>query len=288
MTRRSASSGRLRHHWAAPAAASVPRRLDRSDEPGVLKPADTARVGATCAAHHPSCVRWEDELLATTAHELRLPLAHIKGFVSTLLRTDVDWDEPTRRDFLAEIDLETDRLTHLVERLLAASVPIRPLTPPGPAERTLVSPAALVEGGLHRVRGLLGDHTVEADLPGWLPSLRVDVEAIERVLANLLQNAARYSPPGGRIAISAWLASLEAIEIVVDDEGPGIPEDERPHVFERFFRGRATRSTVEGHGLGLAICQAIVLAQGGDIRVDDAPGGGARFRVRLPIEVASP
>jgi signal transduction histidine kinase len=263
MTRRSASSVRLTHRWAATAAVSVARRLDRSNKPGVLKPADAARARAACAAQ-PSCLPWGDELLATTAHELRLPLAH-----------------------MAEIDLETDRLTHLVERLLEAAVPIRTPTAPGPAERTLVGPAALVEGGLHRVRGLLGDHTVEVDLPRWLPSVRVDVDAIERVLANLLQNAARYSPPHGRIAISAWLASFEAIEIAVDDEGPGIPEDERPHVFERFFRGRATRSTLGGHGLGLAICQAIVLAHGGDIRVDDAPGGGARFRVRLPVQLAS-
>jgi signal transduction histidine kinase len=228
-----------------------------------------------------------DELLAATAHELRLPLSHIKGFVSTLRRTDVAWDEATRLDFLAEIEVEADRLAHLINQLLDAATDGRTLAAQTPAQRTAISPAALVEGGLHRVRAMLREHSVRVDMPAWLPSVRVDADAIERVLANLLQNAAKYSLRRGGIGISARLVDFATLEIAIDDDGPGIPEPERTHIFERFVRGRATGLTVAGHGLGLAISRAIVQAHGGDIGVSDAPGGGARFTLRLPIEHAA-
>lgn len=123
------------------------------------------------------------------------------------------------------------------------------------------------------------------DVPDWLPSVRVDVDAIERLLANLLQNAARYSPQHGQIHISAQVLDLGTLELTIDDEGPGVPIHLRKRIFEPFFRHR---SDVPGHGLGLAICRAIVRAHGGTIEVGDSPGGGARFAVRLPIEIANP
>jgi two-component system, OmpR family, sensor histidine kinase KdpD len=281
MTTQSAASNNLSFLWATPACAEVTRRLPRDGHRMRLKPVDAAVPQSL------SYLAARDELLAATAHELRLPLTHIKGFVSSLRRTDVEWDEPTRRDFLAEIEIESDRLTQLVEQLLEAADPGRTATAPRAAAGTATSPAALVEGGLHRVRSLLGGRSVQVDMPAWLPNVLVDADALERVLANLLQNAATYSPPRGRIGISARLVDFEALELVVDDEGPGIPEEERAHIFDRYVRGRATPSTAAGHGLGLAICQAIVQAHGGGIRVDDAPGGGARFTIRLPVEHAS-
>jgi len=125
---------------------------------------------------------------------------------------------------------------------------------------------------------------VRVEMPAWLPSVRVDVDAIERVVANLLQNAAKYSPPHGHIDISAQLVDFGTLELAVDDEGPGVPLADRERIFEPFFRNQPD---VPGHGLGLAICEAIVQAHGGNIRVGDSPSGGAHFSIRLPIELAS-
>jgi two-component system sensor histidine kinase KdpD len=120
-----------------------------------------------------------------------------------------------------------------------------------------------------------------------VPPVRVDVEAVERVFANLLQNAAKYSPALGHIEVSARLVGYEALDINIDDEGPGVPEHEREVIFDPYVRGSSGLSGVAGHGLGLAISQAIVQSHGGHIRVSDAPTGGARFTVRLPVELAS-
>ena len=268
----------LRSLWATHASADVVPRLPRDVERVQLKPADAA------ASDGLSYLSEGDQLLAAAAHELRLPLSHIKGFVSTLRRSDVEWDETTRRDFLAEIEIETDRLTQLVEKLLATSSPGQAGPTSTAVERTPTDPAALVQGGLHRVRGLLRDHTVRVDMPAWLPSVRVDVDAIERVVANLLQNAAKYSAKHGHIDVSAQLVDFGTLELAVADEGPGVPPEDRELIFEPFFRNRPD---VPGHGLGLAICEAIVQAHGGNIRVGDSPSGGARFAIRLPIELAS-
>ena len=244
----------------------------------LLEPVDAAALNSL------SMLAPRDELLAAAAHELRLPLTHIKGFLSTLRRTDVEWDEATRGDFLAEIEAETDRLASLVSKLLDTSASRQTEIASAP-DRTTADPAALVRGGLHRVRGFVGGRVVRVDVPDWLPSVRVDVDAIERLLANLLQNAARYSPPHGQIHISAQVLDLGTLELTIDDEGPGVPIHLRKRIFEPFFRHR---SDVPGHGLGLAICRAIVRAHGGTIEVGDSPGGGARFSVRLPIEIANP
>jgi two-component system, OmpR family, sensor histidine kinase KdpD len=274
------ASDSLSFLWAIPPSAAAVRHLPRDGRPIGLKPLDTASP----VPDNPSLLTAPDELLAATAHELRLPLSHIKGFVSSLRRNDVEWDEATRREFLAEIEIETDRLTQLVEQLLDGAAPGRMADVQTAAGRTAINPKALVEGGLHRVRGMLGDHVVRAHMPAWLPDVRVNPDAIERVLANLLQNAAKYSPPGGLITISARLVDFDALELALDDEGPGVPVEEREHIFEPFFR---SQPMVPGHGLGLAICQAIVQEHGGRIRVGDAPGGGARFSILLPVELAS-
>jgi two-component system sensor histidine kinase KdpD len=225
-------------------------------------------------------------VLSATAHELRLPLSHIKGFVSTLLRPDVAWDEDTKREFLAQIERETDRLSLLVEDLM------EPTTAPHrrarSQQRTPRAPVALVAGGMDRVRGLLGSRSVEVDVPADLPMVEVDASAIERVIANLLHNALKYAPSDSHIrlagrAIDGWL------ELSVEDDGPGIPTRHREQIFRRFFRGPAAQASGRpGSGLGLAICLSIVSAHGGRIWADARPGGGTRFTVVLPLAAADP
>ena len=224
-----------------------------------------------------------EEILAATAHELRLPLSHIKGFVSSLQRTDVEWDEQTRREFITEIDLATDHLTGLVDSLLAARAPGVDGKPC--PDMTFTEPAAVLEGAFNRV-GLPGKRPLRIDVPSTLPSIRMNASQMERVVVNLVENAIKYSPSGTPIGVSARVTRDGELRLSVEDEGPGVPVADRERIFEPFFRNQmARKSNVPGHGLGLAICQSIVLAHGGRIEVNDRPGSGACFSVFLPAPV---
>jgi two-component system, OmpR family, sensor histidine kinase KdpD len=226
-------------------------------------------------------VRAHHEGLAAVAHELRLPLSHIKGFVTSLRRADVEWDEEMRSEFLAEIDLETDRLAQLVESLLVASAPDGSIA--RVPNLVFTDPATVVDGALHRIRGLLAGRFLRRKMTSSLPAVRMDASQMERVLANLLQNAIKYSPPGSPIGVSARTTRRGELEFTIDDQGPGILAEDRERIFEPFFRKQtAKQSNVPGNGLGLAICQSIVLAHGGHMRVSVRRGGGARFSVFLP------
>jgi hypothetical protein len=108
---------------------------------------------------------------------------------------------------------------------------------------------------------------------------------MERVLANLLQNAIKYSPQGTSLSVSARITDDGELELSVDDEGPGIPAEQRERIFSPFFRAQtAVRSKIPGYGIGLAICRSTVLAHGGRIVVTDRPGGGTRFSVLIPAQ----
>ena len=220
-----------------------------------------------------------DDVLAAAFHELRTPLSHIKGFVSALRQGDVEWDEATRADFLAEVEREADRLASLIGDLLDLSRLER-----GGLERAPVRPAALVAGGLDRVRGLLADRPLELRVPPDLPPVWADAPQLERVLANLLENAAKYSPPGSPIAVSAAPLPGRRLELAVEDRGPGIPEPLLERVFDQFFRAPGPADhPVAGTGLGLSIARSIVLAHGGRIRAENRPDGGARLVISLPL-----
>jgi signal transduction histidine kinase len=232
-------------------------------------------------------VRVREEFLATTSHELRTPLSEIKGFVTTLLRTDVEWDQPTRQDFLREIDNDADRLDALISDLLDMSR----LVSGGSQnfERAPTAPAVLVSCGVDRVRGRLFNAVVEIDRGlGTLPAVWVDPRRIEQVFANLVENAIKYAP-GSAIRISGAVADAgRMVDLWVEDEGPGIPADDLAHIFDRFYRGwSAERSDAPGTGLGLAIARTIVEGHGGQIRAENRPGGGARFVLSLPAASAA-
>jgi len=111
----------------------------------------------------------------------------------------------------------------------------------------------------------------------------MDASQMERLLANVIDNAVKYSPAGTAIGVSARITGFAELELAVEDEGPGVPLADRERIFEPFFRMRmAEQSEVSGHGLGLAICKSIALTHGGRIQVSERPGGGARFSVFLP------
>lgn len=244
----------------------------------------TVRAEASTSNRAPVAIRTgstTDCLLSATAHELRLPLSHIKGFVSSLRRSDIVWDEDTRNDFLLQIESETDRLAKLVDDLMDRSTPNHRQT--RHVHTMATPPAALVAGGLDRVRGLLDGRSIEVAVPPDLPLVDVDAPAIERVLANLLHNALKYAPADSHIRLDAQLAN-GALELRVEDDGPGIRSTDREQIFHRFFRApEAESSGRPGNGLGLAICLSIVSAHGGRIWADARAGGGTRFTVSLPL-----
>ena len=226
-------------------------------------------------------VRVRDDFLATTSHELRTPLSHIKGFVSTLRMNDVEWDEETRAEFLAEIEHESDRLSSLIGDLLDMSrIESGAL---GSADRAPTTMAALVERGLSRVRGSIGTQRLVLDVPDDLPLVSVSPSRVEHVVANLLENAAKFSPKDGVIRVCAATVHGD-LELRVEDEGPGIPPEHLERVFDKFFRGRSTeQSGIPGTGLGLAICRGLIRAEGGRIWAETRDEGGARFTIALPI-----
>jgi PAS domain S-box-containing protein len=224
-------------------------------------------------------VRVRDEFLAATSHELRTPLAHIKGFASTLRQVDVEWDEPTRQDFLAEIEHEADRLTRLIANVLDIS---RVESGALPNDRSLTHARALLLAALERVRPLLGDRLVSIEADPSLPELSVDSAQLEGVFANLLENAAKYTPQGSPLRVSAE-ALDGGLVLRVEDEGPGIPPEDLERIFQKFVRGPGLPASIPGTGLGLAICRGIVNANGGRIWAENRPASGAAFVVWIPL-----
>ena len=224
--------------------------------------------------------RLKDEFISMVSHELRTPLHHIKGFATTLLQTDVEWDPETQRDFLESINRESDRLSNLVEKILHLSR----LEAEGlPMEKEWWRVEDIVDGALQRRRSLVADREVRLALAPDLPSLYVDGREIEVVLINLLENAVKYSEPGTPITVGAELQG-EDVVFWVADQGVGIPEEHQAQIFERFYRVDGTRRRVSGTGLGLAICKRIVEAHGGRIWVESEPGVGSTFYFSLPVE----
>jgi two-component system, OmpR family, sensor histidine kinase KdpD len=225
------------------------------------------------------------ETVAAVAHDLKLPLSHIKGFVSSLRRDDLDWDEQTRHEFLAEIEHEVDRLAQMLDGLVRSQA--LGARKQRVQKREPTDPASIVNGALQRAQAVLDERPIRVETAPNLPRVCVDAGQLERLLMNLLQNAVKYSPASAPIGICARLHGPDELELAVEDEGPGIPSQDQKRVFEPFFRNKAAaQSDVPGHGLGLAICQSIALAHSGRMGVTNRPRG-TRFSVFLPVQTTA-
>jgi two-component system sensor histidine kinase KdpD len=220
--------------------------------------------------------RLRTALLNSVSHDLRTPLASIKASASSLLSPDVQWDEAERRQFLATIDVETDRLTRLVHNLLDMSRIEAGALDPLLTETTV---GDLVGPVIRRARAA-SRQRVDIDVPEGLPPVLVDLVRIDQVLTNLLDNARKYAG-NGPVAVTARAAGGE-VEIRVADRGPGIPAPERERVFDQFYRLKGGGKRPEGTGMGLAICRGIARAHGGGLWVETTPGGGSTFVLSLP------
>jgi signal transduction histidine kinase len=227
----------------------------------------------------------KSQLLSTVSHELRTPLAAIKGYSTALLRFGPRIRGAERREFLESIDRSTDRLSALIEDLLTAQ---RLEAGALPIQAEQLDVAALAREATSEIAARTTFHHFLCELPDGLPSVRGDGRRVRQVLLNLLDNAVKYSPEGGDIAVRAEAVDGEVL-VSVRDQGLGISPDELARVFERFHRVESGQhQTARGTGLGLAICEGLVEAQGGRIWAESAGlGQGSVFHFTLPRWPAS-
>ena len=222
--------------------------------------------------------RMQDEFVSTVSHELRTPLGFIKGYATTLLRQDAEWDTTTRIEFLRIIDEEADRLRELIDNLLDSSR-LESGAIGMTREATRIAP--LLRSVAERAQAAYPEMALRVEAPDGLPILEIDSTRIAQVLDNLLSNAAKYAP-GAPVELRARREG-EAMLIEVEDRGPGIAAEHMSQMFQRFYRVPETQRTVRGTGLGLYICRKIVESHGGQIGVDSQPGQGTRFHFTLPL-----
>lgn len=225
--------------------------------------------------------RQADEMKSTfmsiISHELKTPVALIKGYVSTLRRDDADWDREIVADSLQVIEEEADRLTSMIENLLDAT---RLQAGGLNIKRSDVSLAALAERLAKRFQTQTTRHTLVVDFPPDFPVILADETRLEQVVGNLISNAMKYAAEG-EIRIGGQILPDQVV-VCVSDQGPGIAPGDIPHVFDRFYRAPDMARHTKGAGLGLFLTRAIIEAHGGRIWVDPESGKGARICFSLP------
>ncbi|MGY5049330.1 ATP-binding protein [Streptomyces sp. 900105755] len=211
-------------------------------------------------------------LLAAVSHDLRTPLAGIKAAVTSLRSDDVEWSEEDRAELLEGIEEGADRLDHLVGNLLDMSRLQTGTVTPIVHETDLdeVVPMALVG---------VPDGSVDLDVPETLPMVEADAGLLERSVANLVENAVKYSPADRPVLVSASVIA-DRVEVRIVDRGPGVPDEAKERIFEPFQRyGDAPRGA--GVGLGLAVARGFAEAMGGTLNAEDTPGGGLTMVLSL-------
>jgi two-component system sensor histidine kinase KdpD len=217
-------------------------------------------------------------LLASISHDLRTPLAVIAGAGSTLAQHAETLDVSTRKSLAHSIETKAQEMAGLISNVLDL---VRFESGETALRRDWESLDDLVGAALNRAEERLVKHHVELQLPPELPPVYVDANLIVQVFLNLFDNAAKYTPAGTRICVSA-VTDASMLLVTVDDDGPGLPGGDPARLFDKFQRG-GEEGTIVGVGLGLAICRAIIQAHGGTISARNRQGGGARFEFTLPI-----
>lgn len=219
--------------------------------------------------------------VSVISHELKTPVALIKGYASTLAREDAQWDVETLREGLAVISEESDRLNALINNLLDAS---RIQAGGFKLERSDVKLPALAASVVENFRLQTTAHQFVLDFPPDFPVVFADEERLRQVFNNLLSNAIKYAPAGGEVRIGGWHGG-SAVTVYVADQGIGIPLAEQDKLFQRFYRvDSSLRRSTQGAGLGLYLCRSIVEAHGGRIWLRSEPGKGTTVFFTLPLE----
>jgi PAS domain S-box-containing protein len=227
--------------------------------------------------------RQAEELKSTfvsvVSHELKTPVALIKGYAETLRREDADWDRETMHESLEVIAEEADHLTQLIDSLLEAS---RIQAGGLKLEPTDVHLPRLAEKVVDGFSTQTDIHTFEIDFPPDFPPVWGDPDRLREVLSNLVSNAVKYSPEGGSVWVGGRIDQT-GVTVYVADQGIGIPPEEQGRIFDRFHRVETgLHRRTEGTGLGLYLVKAIVEAHGGRVWVESSPGRGSIFMFALP------
>ena len=215
--------------------------------------------------------------VSIVSHELKTPVALIKGYVSTLRRQDAEWDKAILEEGLEVIEEEADRLSLMIENLLDASrLQAGGIT----LKRADISLPDLSRRLAERFQTQAEGRIIRVDFPADFPVVLADEARIEQVLNNLLTNSLKYAPTG-EITISGQTRP-DTVILCVSDQGPGIAPEDIPHVFDRFYRAPEMVKNTKGAGLGLYLCRSIIEAHGGRIWVDGGTAPGARICFSLP------
>jgi two-component system sensor histidine kinase KdpD len=229
--------------------------------------------------------RLRSALLTSISHDLRTPLASILGSASTLRNQEPDLDESARTELLRTIQEEAERLNRFIANLLdmtrLESGAIQP-------NADFVDLGDVVGSALQRALAVLAKHHVRVSIPASLPMLKLDPVLLEQVLFNLLDNAAKYTPPESTIEVNATRAG-DLVRVDIADEGDGIPAEDLDRIFDKFYRVQAIDRKRAGTGLGLAICRGFVEAMGGTVLASNrADRRGALLTITLPIPAEQP
>lgn len=227
--------------------------------------------------------RFRSTLLNSISHDLRTPLASIIGSATTLMTRGTDFSEQTREQLLETIQEEAFRLDRFVNNLLDMTRLESGVLAP---KLDWTDPADVVGGAVRRLKRRADSVRIELSLAPDLPLVLLDPVLTEQALVNVLDNAIKFSPPGGIVQVSAARAHGNTLTITVDDQGPGIPVSQRESAFKRFHpveRGDRRRAST---GLGLSICRGFLEAQGGGVAIGSSTLGGARFEITMPIPAA--
>jgi K+-sensing histidine kinase KdpD len=230
-------------------------------------------------AHQTELNRLKDDFVATVSHELRTPLTSIQGFVHTMLRPDVDFAPEERREFLGVIDRQTKRLGRMIEDLLVvARIETHKVRPSALA----VSMPSVINEAINDIGGRNPDHNVVTTISEEVQLVISDHEMIYRIVANLVDNAFKYSPQGTKIAVTAE-ASGHGVKVSVSDEGSGVPDPVRERIFDRFFQADQSHTrAVGGAGLGLYICRQLAGVLRGRIWLEETGENGSTFSLWIP------
>jgi two-component system sensor histidine kinase KdpD len=254
------------------AAAQIGQALER----------DRLRTAATESEILRRTDRLRTAVLNAVSHDLRTPLATIMASAGSLRQQDVVWTEAERQSFAQAIEEEAEHLNRVVGNLLDISrIEGGSLRP----QMSWHEVGPLVDDVVDRVRPLLRRHVLTVGVAPELPPVWLDPVEIGQVLYNLLDNAAKYAPPGTSVELTVERVGPR-VQFVVADRGPGIAAAAIPRLFDPFYRVMAGQPRAQGLGLGLAIVRGLVEAHGGVVTADPRPGGGARFTVTLPIAPA--
>jgi len=222
------------------------------------------------------------DFVSNVSHELRTPLASLKALTETVQETALD-DPPAAKRFLAQMSVEIDNMTQLVQELLDLS---KIESGRVPLERTYISPWEMIQPAAERMRiqaersGL----SLTVDCPEDLPRVLVDRGRMEQVLVNLIHNAIKFTPPGGSIQVRAWAQDKDVV-LAIADTGTGIADEDLQRIFERFYKADRARSG-GGTGLGLSIARHLVESHGGRIWAESEVGKGSTFFIAIPTAQA--